>query len=218
MQGKELIDILSKTKRTWIMVGILLSQSAFAGDIEQILPADSNFTIDGNLGTEVMRVQSDGLVGIGTTTPNEVLEVNGHIRMTDGSEAANTVMIGDVDGTASWGNISLFQDGNGTDDQQITDFNLTGTTLTITLEDGGTKTVDLSGLNNSASLAALQTALDNHIADDNDTDSTNELLTSAEINGTTITIIDAGNTYTLDLSDLNNSGSDTQNLSDFNLL
>ncbi|MCO5726100.1 hypothetical protein, partial [Robiginitalea marina] len=32
-----------------------------------------------------------------------------------------------------------------TDDQQITDFSLTGNTLTLTLENGGTQDVDLSG-------------------------------------------------------------------------
>ena len=116
-------NITSKVTSSLLFISIntFLVQSVYAGDIEQILPPASNFTIDGNGGGEVVRVQSDGLVGIGTTTPNEKLEVNGHIRMTDGNEAANTVMIGDVDGTATWADISTIQDGTGTDDQNIQD-------------------------------------------------------------------------------------------------
>jgi len=127
------------------IVSVFFVQILAAGDIEQILPTDSNFTIDGN-GTEVMRVQSDGKVGIGTTTPNERLEVNGHIRMTDGNEAAHTVMVGDANGTASWADISALQDGNGTDDQILQDFNLSGATLSLTIENGNTISVDLTSL------------------------------------------------------------------------
>lgn len=43
-------------------------------------------------------------VGIGTASPNEKLEVNGSIRMTDGNEGANKTMVSDANGTASWSN------------------------------------------------------------------------------------------------------------------
>ncbi len=43
-------------------------------------------------------------VGIGTNTPNEKLEVNGSIRMTDGNEGVDKVMVSDANGTASWSN------------------------------------------------------------------------------------------------------------------
>jgi hypothetical protein len=46
-------------------------------------------------------------------------------------------------------NLSTFLDN--TDNQQITDFNLSGTDLTITLEDGGTKTISLASLDNNGS-------------------------------------------------------------------
>jgi len=230
----------------------------YAGDIEQILPSESNFTIDGDGGAEVMRVQSDGLVGIGTVTPHEKLEVNGHIRMTDGNEAANTVMVGDADGTASWAPVSSIQDGtgtddqnltdfnlsgttlsltiedgntitvdlsslnnSGTDDQQITDFNLTGTVLSITLENGGTKSVDLADLNDTAAIEALQTLIEDqiddinatvtgHIAADDDTDKTNELITDANFSGDILVITENGVNHEVNLSTLNNSGSDDQ--------
>ena len=177
----------------------ILTQSIYAGDIEQILPATSNFTIDGDGPAEVMRVQSDGKVGIGTTTPNEKLEVNGHIRMTDGNEAANTVMIGDADGTASWADISALQNGINTDDQALQDFNLTDNILSIALEDGGTLTVDLSALNNAAAVTAVQANLDTHLANDGDTDATNELNTNVALNGTTLEVTDAGGTQGADL-------------------
>ena len=274
------------SKVLWILsFNILFMQNLPAGDIEQILPADSNFTIDGDGAAEVMRVQSDGKVGIGTTTPNERLEVNGSIRMTDGNEAADTVMVGDANGTASWADISTVQDGTGTDDQNLQDFNLTGTTLkltiengntvyvdltslsgtgtddqqlqgftlngtdlNLTLEDGGTVTVDLSDLNDSAAIAAVQSALQAHITADEDTNatneiqdistdgtagnialsngstltlnvndadanSTNELLAGGTLNGTNLELTDAGGTTTIDLSALNNSGTDDQIIS-----
>ena len=391
-----LIEI--KFARTLLLVMsstmLFLIQNMHAGDIEQILPVNSNFTIDGDGAAEIMRVQSDGLVGIGTITPNERLEVNGNIRMTDGNEAGNTVMVGDADGTASWADVSTVQDGTGTDDQNIEDLNLTGTVLrvgiengisqsidlapllvgtgsddqqltleagniltledggtvdltpfldntddqtitafslnnatnvlTLTLEDGGTETVDfstilaaagtddqgiqgsslagstltigiengtsedvnlstlldntdeqdienltlvgttltvgiqngasdtvdlssldnngsddqniedlaldgadvltvgiedginqtvdLSSLEESAAIALVQTNLDTHVADDNDTDDTNELLTSGTLNGTDLELVDAGGTTTVDLSSLDNNGSDDQNI------
>ncbi len=45
-------------------------------------------------------------VGIGTISPNEKLEVNGSIRMTDGNQAEGKVLVSDVDGTGSWQNIT----------------------------------------------------------------------------------------------------------------
>ncbi len=46
-------------------------------------------------------------VGIGTTNPQEKLEVNGKIRMTDGNENTGKVMTSDANGSATW------QDGTG---------------------------------------------------------------------------------------------------------
>ncbi|MET7030702.1 beta strand repeat-containing protein, partial [Sediminicola luteus] len=48
--------------------------------------------------------------------------------------------------------------------------------------------------------------------DDADADPTNELITSANLTGTDLNIIDAGGTTTIDLSSLNNSGTDDQTL------
>ncbi|PTB83405.1 hypothetical protein C9926_03095, partial [Sulfurovum lithotrophicum] len=185
--------------------------------------------------------------------------------MTDGNEAANTVMVGDVDGTASWVDISTVQDGIGTDNQNIQDLNLSGTILTVGIENGLSQTVDLSTLNNpgtddqqlqtftlngsdltltlensgnisvnlsdlndTAAITALQTLLEteitdvnstlnNHIALDADTNISNELITATDFNGTHLTITEAGVTRTLDLSTLNNPGTDDQQLQTFTL-
>ncbi len=43
-------------------------------------------------------------VGIGTNSPQEALEINGHLRMTDGNQAAGNILISDASGSASWAN------------------------------------------------------------------------------------------------------------------
>ncbi|NKI27750.1 hypothetical protein HCG49_14365 [Arenibacter sp. 6A1] len=107
----------------------------------------------------------------------------------------------------------------------ITSANLTGTDLNI-IDAGGTTTVDLSSLNNSGTDdqvisttgAAGNISIENGNTlnlnvNDADADPTNELITSANLTGTDLNIIDAGGTTTVDLSSLNNSGTDDQALS-----
>jgi hypothetical protein len=209
-----------------VLLNILLMQNIYAGDIEQILPPDSNFTIDGDGTAEVMRVQSDGLVGIGTTTPNEKLEVNGSIRMTDGNEAANTVMVGDAAGTASWADVTTIQDGTGTDDQNLQDFNLTGSNLSLTIEDGNSVNVDLSSLagtgtddqnlslNTTTNILTLEdggTVDLTPFLDNTDDQTITTFSLDDATNVLTLTLEDGG-TQTVDLSGLNNAGTDEQNL------
>lgn len=75
---------------------------------------------------------------------------------------------------------------DGGDDQQIEDFTLNGTDLIITLEDGGTRTVDLSGLQSTGG-------------------SDNQMIT-ASLNGTDLIInLENGGTETIDLSSLSSS-------------
>ncbi|MCB9232294.1 MAG: hypothetical protein H6581_11565 [Bacteroidia bacterium] len=86
-----------------------------------------------------------------------------------------------------------------------------GTNLSVT-DAGGTLTADLSSLEESADIAQVANDLQNHVTADGDLSSTNELLTGANLTGTDLNITDAGGTITVDLSSLNNSGTDDQNL------
>ena len=88
--------------------------------------------------------------------------------------------------------LSKFLDDTDTDDQTITNFAIDDSNvLTITLEDGNTQTVDLSSYVNN---------------------DINELITGATLTGTDLNITDAGGTTIVDLSSLNNSGTDDQAL------
>jgi hypothetical protein len=69
--------------------------------------------------------------------------------------------------------------------------------------------IDLSGLDDLAA-AAAQAAIDEHELADGDLDSTNEYNTEAVLNGTNLDITDGGGTQTVDLSSLNNNGTDDQ--------
>ncbi|MEH6682698.1 MAG: hypothetical protein V7724_19300, partial [Sediminicola sp.] len=103
-----------------------------------------------------------------------------------------------------------------TDDQQLNDalttYNNGTTTLSIVLENGGTATADLSALEESAAIAAVQTDLDQakvqannainantalingHITNDGDTDATNELQNAAEVDLDTTVDVDGDGT------------------------
>jgi len=51
---------------------------------------------------EKVRIKGNGNVGIGTSTPGAKLEVNGKLKITDGTQAANSILTGDANGLASW--------------------------------------------------------------------------------------------------------------------
>jgi len=55
-----------------------------------------------------------GNVGIGTSSPEETLHVEGTIRMVDGNESAGRKMMSDVDGTGSWTDVATINDGDWT--------------------------------------------------------------------------------------------------------
>ena len=93
--------------------------------------------------------------------------------------------------------------GGGTDDQNLTGANLNGTELQIDIEDGTSATVDLAPLQDGV--------------DDADNDPTNELNTGASFNNNILEIQDAGGAVSADLSALDNSGTDDQNLTGANL-
>ncbi|MCK0148304.1 hypothetical protein MWU78_21850 [Arenibacter sp. F26102] len=65
---------------------------------------------------------------------------------------------------------------------------------------------------NSADIAANTSSINNHIAADGDLSSTNEILTSAVIQGNELVITESNNETRVDLGAFNNTGSDNQNL------
>jgi hypothetical protein len=65
-----------------------------------------------------------GKVGIGTDNPTAKLDVFGSLRLRNGSEGANKVLVSDADGVASWQDANTIEDGdwtiNGTDIYRLT--------------------------------------------------------------------------------------------------
>lgn len=71
---------------------------------------------NGSVDNFTPRVFVDGIsgnVGIGTTTPDVTLEVNGQVKINDGTQGANKVLTSDAVGTASWQPISSYWSANG---------------------------------------------------------------------------------------------------------
>jgi hypothetical protein len=79
------------------------------------VPAEQGIalTVDGRAGKNILRlrdyeantamvVNHVGKVGIGTSSPTAKLEVNGQVRITDGSQGAGKVLTSDAGGQASW--------------------------------------------------------------------------------------------------------------------
>lgn len=60
----------------------------------------------------VITANSSGWVGIGTTTPTTMLDVNGQIRIRGGSPGANKILISDENGFGSWSVHSIISHGS----------------------------------------------------------------------------------------------------------
>lgn len=68
-----------------------------------IFHVDSKSDTNGsNNTTDDVVINSAGNVGVGTTTPQEKLDVNGKIRIKDGTEGNGKVLISDAAGKGSW--------------------------------------------------------------------------------------------------------------------
>ncbi|NJB38190.1 hypothetical protein HCO57_16435, partial [Croceivirga sp. JEA036] len=172
-----------------------------------------------------------------TATEVEITDAAGNFTSTDVEGALAELATNSTDDQAlslAAGNILTLEDGgtvdltpflDNTDDQAITAFSLDNATnvLTITLENGGTQTVDLSNLDNAGtddqalSLAAgnILTLEDGGTVDltpflDNTDD---QAITAFSLDNATnvLTItLENGGTQTVDLSNLDNAGTDDQ--------
>jgi hypothetical protein len=68
---------------------------------------DIYFNAGGGSSTaEKMRLTSDGKLGIGTTSPQATLDINGDIKIADGTEGVDKVLTSDANGLAHWEEIS----------------------------------------------------------------------------------------------------------------
>ncbi len=132
------------------------------------------------------------------TNDSSTVDLSGYLDNTD----AQTLTLTGTSLAISGGNaadLSSLQDGTGTDDQNISGSNLTGTNLTIAIENGSSEVVNLSSLQDGVN--------------DADADPTNEHNTTVILNGTDLETTDGGGTIITDLSSLVGSGgSDDQNL------
>ena len=93
-----------------------------------------------------------GNIGIGTVTPLAKLHIVGSIRMVDGNQAANKIMVSDANGTASWQTIAVGGMGGSGTLNNVPRFTPNGTTLANSqITDNGTNV----GINIAVPLAKL---------------------------------------------------------------
>ena len=60
-------------------------------------------------GASAISVDIAGNVGMGTTTPAAKLDVNGSVKITDGSEGAGKILVSDANGLATWSDAAAVQ-------------------------------------------------------------------------------------------------------------
>jgi hypothetical protein len=94
-----------------------------------------------NGGTEQMRLNGNGNLGIGTTVPAAKLHVAGNVRIADGTQGLNKILSSDADGTSSWKTATELGIGNG--------WALAGNSLAGTEVLGSTNTQPLRIVTNS---------------------------------------------------------------------
>lgn len=59
--------------------------------------------------SERMTINQNGNVGIGTSTPSALLDVEGDFQLVDGTEGAGKVLVSDANGNATWQDNSLYR-------------------------------------------------------------------------------------------------------------
>lgn len=94
---------------------------ALTGDAATTVGTEVLGTLDGQdvvivgNGAEAMRVDANGLVGVGTATPLKNLHIVGTapvLRIEDGNQALNRVLTSDANGNAYWGSSSVLSSGD----------------------------------------------------------------------------------------------------------
>ena len=75
------------------------------------LPASFAFLVKNSLNTDLFSVKNDGRVGVGTSSPSNLLHVNGAVTISDGTQGVGKVFTSDALGNGSWqpiSNVSTF--------------------------------------------------------------------------------------------------------------
>ncbi|WNM19820.1 tail fiber domain-containing protein [Flavobacterium capsici] len=116
----------------------------------QALVASNNAMVLGSI-QGVNGAFSSVNVGIGTTTPQDRLHVEGNIRMVDGNEAMGRVLTSDANGTASWSDFTNLA--SGTLDQAY-DFGGSGNGKMITADSGAVTIAGTDGLVSTGTLGS----------------------------------------------------------------
>jgi microcystin-dependent protein len=97
--GNQILSYSSPINAKSIVMHATTDASNTPVDLAQSADIALIFKIKGN---EIVRITANQRVGIGTTTPDEKLHVEGHIKMVDGNQQAAAVMTSDANGVGSW--------------------------------------------------------------------------------------------------------------------
>ena len=174
------------------------------------------------------------ITGSGVQADPYVVNATDDQNLTSANLNGTELQIDIENGNSATVDLATLQDGTGTDNQDLTEALLNGTTLNLSIEDGNGVSVDLAPLQDGVddadndptnelqdistngapgNISISDGSTINLNIDDADNDPTNEWNTGATFNNNILEIQDAGGIVTTDLSILDNSGTDDQNIS-----
>jgi hypothetical protein len=200
----------------------LINSATLNGTDLEIVDAGGTTTVDlstlNNSGTDDQNLTGATLTGTdltiniengGSTTADlSALEESADIAQVANDLQAHITADGDLDATNEYQDLSSTASGT---DRTIAITNGTNTTINVADNDDDSSN-ELQTLSQTGNDVTLSNGGGTISVADNDNDSSNELINSATLNGTNLEIVDAGGTTTVDLSTLNNSGTDDQDL------
>ena len=96
--------ILSLSTNLWGQIGVN-TETPKTGSVLHIDPQGNTSGTTGT--TDDVIIDQEGKMGIGTTSPDTKVHVDGKFRMTDGYEGENRALISDENGVGSWQTLSL---------------------------------------------------------------------------------------------------------------
>lgn len=139
---KKVCYLLDKVKNNvWLTTGNSnIEEDNFLGTIND---ADLIFKTHDE---ERVRVTSDGLFGIGTSTPTTALDIDGQIRLRGGNPGVGKVLVSDINGVGNWQTVAP-PTSTGIIPYISTDFDPDGVTVTDVALNGKTFEIFFNDLN-----------------------------------------------------------------------